>query len=113
MTSPNGTKPTILSDLMLVADFRFLLKPLKMGKYKRVKFDENVYVRETITREELNEHKLKDKIWWCADDYRKFNDESNQDIFKFMLKFPGIDYFTARKMIYNYHFLEVLDSINE
>ena len=42
MNSPYGNKPAILTDLIEVADLEFLLKPLKMGKYKRISFDDNV-----------------------------------------------------------------------
>ena len=113
MISPYGNKPVFLTDLMDVADLDFLLKPLKMGKRKRVTFDDNVYTTNTISREEINEHNLKDDMWWNAKDYEKFNEESTQDVFYFMLKFPGIDYYSARKILYNCYFLDIMDTINE
>ena len=113
MSSPDGNKPTILYDLLLVADFNFLLRPLKMGQRKRVTFNKTVYAKEIISREEIYEDNLKNDMWWCLDDYKKFNDDSNEDILKFMLKFPGIDYVSARKLLYTYDFLQVLETINE
>lgn len=113
MSSPNGNKPTILYDLLLVADFNFLMKPLKMSKRKCVRFNKTVYIKEIISRKEIYEDNLKDVIWWCAEDYKKFNDDSNYDILKFMLKFPGIDYLLARKMLYTSDCLNVLETINE
>ena len=113
MNSPYGNKPAILTDLIEVADLEFLLKPLKMRKYKRISFDDNVYITDTISREEINEQNLKDDIWWNAKDYEKFNEESIQDVFNFMLKFPGLDFYSARKLLYNNHFLDIMDTINE
>jgi len=113
MNSPYGNKPAILMDLMEVADLEFLLKPLKIGKHKRVYFDENVYITDTISREEIDEDNLKEVIWWSLKDYEKFYEESIQDIYTFMLKFPGLDYYSARKLLYNKHFLDIMDTINE
>ena len=69
MSSPNGEEPYILYDLMRVADFRFLLKPLHVGKCRRVHFNNMVEVFDVISRAEIIEHNLKPILWWNTIDY--------------------------------------------
>ena len=68
MSSPNGEKPLILYDLMRVADFRFLEKPLRLGRRRRVHFNNIVEVFEVISRDERSEERRVGKEcrsrWW-------------------------------------------------
>lgn len=110
MSSLYENKPSVLSELIKVAN---LENTLKRHRNRKVTFDENVNVTHIISREEINEFNLKECIWWNLNDYEKFYEESRQDVFKFMLKFPGIDYFSARKILYNQNYIDIMDTINE
>jgi len=113
MSSPNGELPYILYDLMGVADFRYLMKPLRFGKRKRVYFDEVVQVYDVISRDELMEHNLKPDLWWNVKDYMSFQMEASTEIQRFMMKNPGIDYLSARRIVWNPHYNDLLETINE
>jgi hypothetical protein len=113
MSSPNGELPYILYDLMGVADFRYLMKPLRLGKRKRVYFDEVVQVYDIISRGEIMEHNLKSELWWNGTDYMSFQMEASIEIQRFMIKFPGIDYLSARRIVWNPHYNDLLETINE
>ena len=113
MSSPNGELPYILYDLMGVADFRYLMKPLRFGKRKRVYFDEVVRVYDVISRDELMEHNLKPELWWNVKDYMSFQMEASTEIQRFMMKNPGIDYLSARRIVWNPHYNDLLETINE
>lgn len=111
MNNSNRHEPLIMFDLMNTTDLNFLFKPLKLGKYKRVTFSNNVTVKEIISRNEITEQNLKDHIWWSTNDYIRFQNESYEDILKIMISHPGIDYNLARKMYYNNY--DEIENINE
>ena len=108
MSSPNGEKPFILYDLMRVADFSFLAKPLRLGKIRRVSFNNIPEVFNIISRDEILENKLKPILWWNLNDYKSFQLDIHADIQRFIKKYPDIDYYSARKIICNPHYRDSL-----
>jgi len=113
MSSPNGEKPFILYDLMRVADFSFLTKPLRLRKRRRVYFNNIVEYFDVISRDEIVEHNLKPVLWWNLNDYESFQLDVYTDVQRFLKKYPGVDYNSARKIICNPHYTDSLETINE
>ena len=113
MSSPNGETPFILYDLMRVADFRFLLKPLRVGKYRRVHFNNVVEVFNVISRAEIIEHNLKPMLWWNTTDYESFKTDAHTEILFYTIEHPGVDFYTARRILCNPDYKDVLETINE
>jgi len=42
-----------------------------------------------------------------------FQMEASIEIQRFMIKFPGIDYLSARRIVWNPHYNDLLETINE
>jgi len=108
MSSPNGERPIILYDLIKVADFGFLSYPLKMGRYKKVSFNDIIEYNDIISRSEIEELKLKENIWWEYNDYQRFQVEASMDILKFIADFPGLNYYQASRLIWSPNFIELI-----
>ena len=113
MSSPNGEKPFILYDLMRVADFRFLEKPLRLGRRRRVHFNNIVEVFDVISRDEIEEHNLKHLLWWNIEDFQSVQLDVCNEVQRFLNKYPGVDYYSARKIICNPHYTDSIETINE
>ena len=110
MSSPNGESPLIMYDLMRVADFGFITKPLCVGKRRQVRFNDTIEVFDYISRRELIEHNLVCNIWWNRADYVSFQLDVDTEARRLMNEYPLIDYYSARKIICNPDYTE---SINE
>jgi len=108
MSSSNEENVITLFNLMKVADLTFLTKPIRFGKQYNVCFDETVVVFEIISRDEIIEDNLKHILWWNVTDYAVFHKEAEADIQTFMRSYPGIDYWLARKMIWNHNYIDLL-----
>jgi len=101
MSSPNGENPVILYDLMKIADLHFLMKPLRIGKCKRVNFNDIVDVFYIVSRSEIIESNLKPVLWWDTSEFESFKFDALKDIKQFIDKHPDVDFNSARKIIYN------------
>jgi hypothetical protein len=109
MSSPNGESPLFLYDLMRVADFGFISKPLYVGKRRQVYFNDTIEVFYTISRVDIMEHNIKSDIWWNNVDYTSFKLDIDTDTKRLMNEYPGIDYYSARKILCSPYFFEEIN----
>ena len=77
---------TIINNFTKEADLTFVTKPICFGpkmivkRERKVYFDEITQIYDTHSRTDINNHNLKQIIWWNKNDYKRFNKEANCEL---------------------------------
>jgi len=103
----NTSLPIIIMDhLSKETDLSFVTKLIRFGpervkiRKRKVSFDDNVHVYDTHSRSDINNHNLKQQIWWNINDYQRFNIDANFELINYLKHAETNDIAAAKRHIW-------------